>query len=76
MNGIMGTGWRKAVNNDILQIRPGPYIAEVPRQITITTVDATEQELQQVANIKYINATDCDTLILASLLIGMIQKPQ
>ena len=41
MNGIMGAGWRKAVNNEILQIIPGPYIAEVPRVIPITTVDAT-----------------------------------
>ena len=41
MNGIMGAGWRKAINNEILQIIPGPYIAEVPRVVTLTTVDAT-----------------------------------
>ena len=41
MNGIMGAGWRKAINNEILQIIPGPYIAEVPRVITVTTTDAT-----------------------------------
>ena len=41
MNGIMGAGWRKAINNEILQITSGPYIAEVPRVVTVTTVDST-----------------------------------
>ena len=41
MSGIMGAGWRRAVNNEILQIIPGPYVAEVARNIVITTVDIT-----------------------------------
>ena len=40
-NGIIGAGWRKSENNEILQITPGVYTPEVPRVITITTVDAT-----------------------------------
>ena len=40
-NGQMGAGWRNAYNNEILQITPGPYVAEVPRVITLTSVDAT-----------------------------------
>ena len=40
-NGIIGAGWRKSENNEILQITPGVYTPEVPRVITIVTVDAT-----------------------------------
>ena len=35
-NGIISAGWRKAENNEILQITPGNYSAEVARTITIT----------------------------------------
>ena len=38
-NGFLGAGWRKAENNEILQIIPGPYVAEVLRVVTMTAVD-------------------------------------
>ena len=41
LNGVIGAGWRKTENNEILQITPGNYVAEVPRTVTITTVDGT-----------------------------------
>ena len=40
-NGVISAGWRKAENNEILQITPGNYTAEVPRVLTITTTDGT-----------------------------------
>ena len=40
-NGIISAGWRKAENNEILQITPGNYTAEVARTITITTTDGS-----------------------------------
>ena len=40
-NGVISAGWRKAENNEILQITPGNYTAEVPRVLTLTTTDGT-----------------------------------
>lgn len=40
-NGVIGAGWRKVENNEILQIIPGNYVAEVPRVVTITTLDGS-----------------------------------
>ena len=42
MNGIVAAGWRKADNNEILQINFDAYVAENPtRVLTFTTVGST-----------------------------------
>ena len=53
LNGVIGAGWRKTENNEILQITPGNYVAEFPALSPLLLSMVLGQLLQRLEEATY-----------------------